>query len=435
VKLRRLRGILLLAALIGAAAGVIMAARENRPAVASRAQTSPSPAPSANSVPTRQDAIEPGGITEHLRALARAAGKQRTRAAGTPGDRATAEYIIARLSAAGFRVHEQRFRVPLFIERSPARIAGLRRGRDFRTLRFSGAGSVRGKVRRIGLGCDRAAMRPLRRGEIALAQRGICTFETKARRARRAGAAAVLIAADSGDPFDGSLRHPVRIPVLALSESAGRRIGPRARLSVDADSGNRVTRNVIAETGPADVERVVMAGAHLDSVPEGPGLNDNGSGVAAVLEVAEQLAGRPLPAGASLRLGFWAAEEIGLVGSRRYVARLPRRERERIAAYLNLDMVGSPDARLAVYEGRDAEGRRIEEALRAELPRNAPEESLGGASDHASFDRGGIAVGGLFSGLDRCYHESCDGIRNVDEALAARAARATAEALLALAER
>ena len=220
--------------------------------------------------------------------------------------------------------------------------------------------------------------------------------------------------------------------MLALSESAGASLGARVRLSVDADSGNRVTRNVIAETGPADAERVVMAGAHLDSVPEGPGINDNGSGVAAVLEVAEQLAGRPLPEGASLRVGFWAAEEIGLVGSRHYVTRLPRRERERIAAYINLDMVGSPGERLAVYEGDDAAGRRIEDALRADLPENAPEESLGGASDHASFGREGIAVGGLFSGVDRCYHESCDGIRNVDEALAARAARATAAALLAL---
>ena len=87
-----------------------------------------------------------------------------------------------------------------------------------------------------------------------------------------------------------------------------------------------------------------MAGGHLDSVPEGPGLNDNGSGVAAVLEMAEELGGRPLPDGTALRFGFWGAEEIGLVGSTDYVDGLSRAERRRITAYVNLDMVGSPGA-------------------------------------------------------------------------------------------
>ena len=128
-----------------------------------------------------------------------------------------------------------------------------------------------------------------------------------------------------------------------------------------------------------------MAGAHLDSVVAGPGLNDNGSGVAAVLEVAEQLASRPLADGAALRVGFWGAEEIGLVGSRRYVRGLSAAERRRIRAYVNLDMVGSPDAKADVYAGEGEAGRRIEAALREGLPDGAGEEHLGGASDHASF--------------------------------------------------
>ena len=128
-----------------------------------------------------------------------------------------------------------------------------------------------------------------------------------------------------------------------------------------------------------------MAGAHLDSVVAGPGLNDNGSGVAAVLEVAEQLASRPLADGAALRVGFWSAEEIGLVGSRRYVRGLSAAERRRIRAYVNLDMVGSPGAKADVYAGDGEAGRRIEAALREGLPDGAGEERLGGASDHASF--------------------------------------------------
>ena len=206
-------------------------------------------------------------------------------------------------------------------------------------------------------------------------------------------------------------------------------------MRVDAISARRTTRNVIGETGPEGAERVYMTGGHLDSVVAGPGLNDNGSGVAAVLEVAEQLATRPLPNGAALRVGFWAAEEIGLVGSRRYVSRLTRAERRRIRAYVNLDMVGSPGEKAAVYAGEDDPGRVIEAALRDRLPPNAPEERLGGSSDHASFDAFGIPVGGIFTGLDRCYHRACDRIGNVDAGLAAANARATADALVALASR
>ena len=421
-------GVVLVVALIASSGG------GERPAASVRQPTaSPSPTPSPE--PARQESIEPAGITEHLRALQRAAGEEDTRAAGTAGDRETARYIAERLKAAGYRVSEQAFRVPLFLERSPARISGLRRGRDFRTLNFSGGGEADGRARSVGLGCERASLAGLRRGEVVLADRGVCTFEAKARLAQRAGAGALLVVSNGAEPFTGSLRGPgVRIPVLSVGSEAGRGLAGRGRVrvSVNADSGRRTTRNVIAETGPAGAARVVMAGAHLDSVPAGPGLNDNGSGVAAVLEAAEQLAGRRLPEGAAVRVGFWGAEEIGLVGSRRYVDRLSRGERGRIRAYVNLDMVGSPRAEAAVYDGEDEDGRRIEAALRRGLPRDAPGEDLGGASDDASFSRGGIAVGGVFTGLDRCYHRACDTLENVDARLAARAARATADALVEL---
>ena len=417
-------GIALIVALVAGSDG------DDRPAASVRQAT---PAPQATTAPAPQESIEPPGILEHLRALQRAAGEDRTRAAGTAGDRATARYIADRLRAAGYRVSEQAFRVPLFFERSPARISGLRRGRDFRTMNFSGPGDVRGTVRRVGLGCERSALRGVGRGEVVIAGRGTCTFEAKARLAQAAGAGALLVAADRGGPVAGSLRRPARIPVLALSERAGRELSGRVRVRVDAESGRRTTRNVIAEAGPADAARVVMAGAHLDSVSAGPGLNDDGSGVAAVLEVAEQLAGRPLPDGAALRVGFWAAEEIGLVGSRRYVEGLSREERRRIGAYVNLDVVGTPRARARVYDGDDAAGRRIEAALRAGLPDGAGQDDLGGASDHASFAGAGIPVGGIFTGLDRCYHRACDTIGNVDVELAAQAARATLGGLEALA--
>jgi aminopeptidase S len=168
-----------------------------------------------------------------------------------------------------------------------------------------------------------------------------------------------------------------------------------------------------------------MAGAHLDSVPAGPGMNDNGSGVAALLYVAERLAERGLP----LRFGFWGAEEIGLVGSRRYVAGLDAADRRGIAAYVNLDMVGTPDASPEVYDGAP----RIEAALRRHLPRSAGEVSLHGSSDHASFERAGIPVGGIFTGLDDCYHKRCDRRRNVDLSVLRTSARAAQAAIADLA--
>jgi hypothetical protein len=270
---------------------------------------------------------------------------------------------------------------------------------------------------------------------VAVADRGVCTFVARARLAQRAGAGALLVVSDRGAPFSGSLGSPgVRIPVLAVAEGAAGALRGRVRVRVDAVSARRATHNVVAEIGPEGAGRVLMAGGHLDSVVPGPGMNDNGSGVAAVLEVAEQLASRPLPGGAALRVGFWGAEEIGLVGSRRYVRGLSAAERRRIRAYVNLDMVGSPRERAAVYAGEGTAGRDIEAALRDGLPDDAPEEDLGGASDHASFAAGGIPVGGIFTGLDRCYHRACDRIGNVDTALAALAARATAGALVTLAE-
>ena len=120
-----------------------------------------------------------------------------------------------------------------------------------------------------------------------------------------------------------------------------------------------------------------------ERVPAGPGLNDNGSGVAALLSVAERLAGRDLP----LRFAFWGAEEIGLVGSRRYVDGLGAAGRRRIAAYLNLDMVRTPDSEPQVYDGGP-----VEETLRRHLPRGTDDVTLEDNSDHAPFEQAGIPV-------------------------------------------
>jgi Zn-dependent M28 family amino/carboxypeptidase len=165
---------------------------------------------------------------------------------------------------------------------------------------------------------------------------------------------------------------------------------------------------------------VIVVGAHRDSVPQGPGINDDGSGVVSLLAVADRFTPNSLPPRSALRLTFWGGEELGLLGSAHHVRGLSAAERRRIAAYVNLDMVGSPRAEVAVYDSGD----RIEAALRRHLPPRAPQVRLVGDSDHASFERARIPAGGLFTGLDACYHQPCDTIANVDRRVLATSIRA-----------
>jgi Zn-dependent M28 family amino/carboxypeptidase len=405
-----LRGLVLFAVVFGATVAIVLTERDNAEA--------PPPQPAST-------APEPAGLDGHLRALQRIADENGgNRATGSAGERATVAYVERRLRAAGYRVTRQEFDVPFFRERGEPRLTvdGERYG-DVRTLQFSAGGQASGTIRAVGLACAPADLAALQRGEVALAQRGTCTFREKARAAERAGAAALVVANTDDDPVPGSLQRPgVGIPVVGVAEGFD---GRRATLTVDAVSETRSSSNLIAEDGPRS-GRVTMAGGHLDSVPEGPGLNDNGSGVAALLQTAERLGPRDLP----LRFGFWGAEEIGLVGSRHYVDGLTRAERSRIAGYVNLDMVGSPGAEPAVYDGDP----RIENALRRRLGGDdAPERDLRGSSDHTPFAGAGIPVGGIFTGLDDCYHERCDTLRNVDRDVLAESTRALEGALVALA--
>ncbi|HEU4657803.1 MAG TPA: M20/M25/M40 family metallo-hydrolase [Capillimicrobium sp.] len=384
----------------------------------------------------RVAAPRPHTAAEHLRAIAAlTAAHGGTRAAGSPGYGTAVRYVTRTLEAAGYEVTRQAVSFPFFDVRSPSLVrAGgrtLRRGRDVRTTAFSGAGDVRAPLRvvRRGRGCTAAGAAVVRAGEVALVPRGGCTLLRKAVVAARAGAAAVLVADDRPAPtaFRGTLGGPaVDVPVLALSQAAGRSLaahaGRRVRVRADVVSERREADTVLAERPGARRGRILMAGAHLDSVPEGPGVNDDGSGVAAVLAVAERRRAQP-----GLRFAFWAAEEDGLYGSRRYVAALDRGERDRIAGYVNADMVASPNPSAEVY-GTRALRERLRRAVRATGRRPRPAD-VGGLSDHAPFGRVGIPYGGLFTGAserapngrphDPCYHRRCDDLGNVDLAMLA----------------
>ncbi|NUT52768.1 MAG: M28 family peptidase [Saccharothrix sp.] len=213
--------------------------------------------------------------------------------------------------------------------------------------------------------------------------------------------------------------------------------------------------NLTADWPGGDPNDVLMLGGHLDSVSAGPGINDNGSGSAGLLEVALTVAREGLAPSKHLRFGWWGAEELGLIGSTYYVNILPTTERSKIKAYLNFDMIGSPNPGYFVYSasGQPSGSLLLQQTLEAGFSVPTELTSVGGRSDHAAFARAGIPVGGTFTGaevtktsaqaqkwggtagvaFDRCYHRSCDTATNIDVTALDRNSDAIAYALWTLA--
>lgn len=227
------------------------------------------------------------------------------------------------------------------------------------------------------------------------------------------------------------------------------------------------TYNLLAETPEGDAGNVIMFGAHLDSVSRGPGINDNGTGSAAILQAALDYAASGATPTNKLRFAFWGAEEQGLVGSTYYVDSLSEEERGQIAAYLNFDMVGSPNAGYFTYDGDDSDGEgagpgpegsaQIEQLLNDALAQAGVETEgtdFDGRSDYGPFIEVGIPAGGTFTGaegtkteeqaqkwggqageaFDPCYHQSCDTLDNVDTEALDRNLQAISTAVTTYAE-
>jgi Zn-dependent M28 family amino/carboxypeptidase len=414
-----------------------------------------------------RDGAAGAGAFLHLRALQDIASRNGgNRAAGTAGYDRSAEYVAEKLKEAGYSVRFEEFAFPFFEERAPPiLVLSTPDGQQVpapatavRTLTNSGAGAVIARLRAVRLdldtgpprastsGCEAGDLNGFERGSVALMRRGTCTFQTKVENAVAAGAIAVIIMNEGTDgrvaSYSGQLSKPAAVPVVGVSYEFGRSLENAARgetalrLAVDAVTGTRTTRNVLADTGRDDGPLTVV-GAHLDSVPEGPGINDNGSGSAAVLETALQLPG---PARQGLRFAFWGAEERGLIGSRHHVGALSEEERRRVGLYINLDMVGSPN--FARFVQSSAAGGELAETARRALLADFHEHNLpvtersGGryGTDDASFSEKGIPTLGLYTGADRpksdadaglfggtagrpydpCYHRACDTIDNIN---------------------
>ncbi len=441
---------------------------------------SPATADSGKSASKKlRTAVTPAGITEHLQALqAIADAHDGNRASGSDGYAASRDYVVRKLRAAGYQPRVQAFDFPFFVEHSASTLKQVSpeprtyvNGTDFSTMTYSASGSVVGEVVPVDTtlapsdtstsGCEAGDFAGFPTGSVALMQRGACSFAIKAQNAADAGAGAAIIfnrgTAGETEQVNGTLGNPVEIPTLGASYALGQDLavpsGTRVELTTDTESELRETYNVLAETRTGNPDNVVMAGSHLDSVADGEGINDNGSGSATILEVAEQVAAKKIKPRNRIRFAWWGAEEFGLKGSTHYVGDLAGNNPEAlkdIRLYLNFDMIGSPNYVRFVYDGDnsrfgEAEGAATGPAGSGQIEKEfadyfasqglaSEETAFSGRSDYGPFIEQGIASGGLFTGAegvktaeqaavyggtagvayDHCYHEACDDLTNVN---------------------
>ncbi|SDU43461.1 PA domain-containing protein [Gordonia westfalica] len=361
-------------------------------------------------------------VMGHVRALQQIADNHRgTRASGTPGYDASVDYVAGLLRTAGFEVTTPEFGYQRF-DAGPVELTAGGDKIDANVLEYSaGTGDkpVTAKPVEVGgLGCTPGDYPPTVRDSVAVVTRGECTFVDKARTAQAAGAVGVIVVNTEPQAMLGSTLGPddrPTIPVVGISSDDRQRVrsAPEVRLSVDAETTPITTRNVIAETRTGSADDVVVTGAHLDSVVEGPGMNDNASGSAAVLETALRLGSSPqVPH--RLRFAFWGGEEDGLVGSTEYVRGLDTAGRRAVALYLNFDMLASPNGGYFTYDGDDSERKgagagpagsdgieRVFAKFYADRGIPLGSTDFDGRSDYGPFIEVGIPSGGVLTGAER----------------------------------
>jgi Zn-dependent M28 family amino/carboxypeptidase len=427
-----------------------------------------------NTIQKLTECVRLGQLRAHQAALQEIADENDGhRFSGFPGYDASVDYVVERLEAAGYDPQVQTFNYLAFQPVGPSVLQQVApnqityvEGTDFGAITQSDRGDVTANVTPVDLqlgigntstsGCEASDFAGFPAGNIALLQRGFCTFELKAENAAAAGAVGIVIFNQGNTAAEDRNNIPAvtltanntsGIPVIGTTYALGVTLSqtPGLRMRVFANTLREIlpTANVIAEKAGANPDNVVMAGAHLDSVLAGPGIQDNGSGSAVILEVAEQIA--KLKPQNTVRFAWWGAEESGLVGSTNYVNGLSQAEKDRIALYLNFDMVASPNY---IFMTQDADQSsftapvpvppgsvQIEDLFESFYTRAGEpydDAAFDGRSDYQAFILNGIPAGGLFTGaevrktaeqqaiwggtvgeqFDPCYHEACDTFAN-----------------------
>lgn len=377
-----------------------------------------------------RERVTAAAMLDHLTALDKIAETNGgNRAAGSIGYDAAVDYVVATLRDAGYDVQTPEFELGLFTAENPVLTVGGAAIESY-ALKYSlgtPAQGVSGPLVAAPAGetpgCTPAEFDGLDvSGAVVLVDRGGCPFPDKQAVAADLGAVALIVANNVEGGFLAATlgeETDVQIPVVSVGkdDGAGLRAAPGpTTLVLDARTERFTVRNVIAQTKTGSPQDVVMVGAHLDTVPEGTGVNDNGSGVVAVLETAVQLGNAP-DINHAVRFGFWGAEEVGIIGSRKYLQSLDIEQLKDIALYLNFDMLASPNAGYFTYDGNQSttlgrddliprvpEGsagieRTLVDYLRAE-GKPAQDTAFDGRSDYEPFTRAGIPAGGLFAGAD-----------------------------------
>ena len=312
------------------------------------------------------------------------------RESATDQELAAAEYLSAQFASMGFAVELQPFTVELLSEKRSGlsvdgtggeRLAGI-------PLTGSARDEVSGTLVSVGLALEQDVPAQGLEGSISLAQRGKITFEAKLRRATGAGAIGVVVYNNEPGNFRGTLGSTSSIPVIGMSLEDGERLERlisagqvAATLTVAVDV--RSSRNVIAEK-PGQGPEVVVLGGHYDTVANVPGATDNGSGIAVLLTIAQELQDKSLPFG--LRFVAFGSEELGLNGSRFYVDSLSIEDRRQLLAMLNFDALGSGQS-IQVLGSSQLTRRVVDIGASADIAVTRVGGIAGATSDHASFDR------------------------------------------------
>jgi Zn-dependent M28 family amino/carboxypeptidase len=459
-------------------------------AMAALGATAALAAPAQAATPTDTSALQAAvkvgngtsGIRKHLKALQLIADANGgNRATSTPGHEASVKYVEQQLATAGgyWKVSEQPFSAAIFEELAPPTLSvnpppspAWQANTDFATMDASGSGAVpagtpivvvdfappTSTASNSSAGCEAADFTQDLTGKVAVIQRGTCDFGLKAKNAQDRGAKGVIIFNEGtiGDPdrqglINGTVEgYGVTIPALEATYPAGRYLvdHPAATVALSATTKTTVlqTRNVVAETTTGRTDRTVISGAHLDSVPEGPGINDDGSGSATQIELALQMAKLGIKPTNQVRLIWFSGEEQGLFGSTYYADQLTKTQRANTAAMLDFDMLASPNYALQIYDGDGSEfgvsgpnGSGIVESVFQKFydARGIYTERIAfdGRSDYDEFTKVGIPAGGIAAGaevhktaaqaahwggvvdldpnatrgqFDPCYHLACD---------------------------
>jgi Zn-dependent M28 family amino/carboxypeptidase len=401
----------------------------------------------------------------HLIALQRLADRNnRNRAAGTKGHTDSVDYVAGKLEAAGYSVERQAFPFMYDETRSASltvggAVIGSTPITAVRRMRYSASTPAAGVTSTLSVlpsdptpGCE-ASDYAGAVGKVALVTRGVCSFAVKATAAAQGGALALLVYNNVPNlPLVGTFSQPVpgSAPAAGLSQAQGQQLatqdGAAVTLNLQGLTESRTSYNVFAETKTGRHDNVVMAGAHLDSVTDGPGINTDGTGSAALLETALQLGSSPKVNNA-VRFAWFSAEELGQIGSRYYTQNLDFEHQLDIALYLNFDLIGSANAGYFTFDGDNSDGvgapagpygsAQIEKAFTDYFSFTGvsiESTDLATNFDYGPFIQLGIPAGGLFTGadgvktqaqadkwggtagvsFDPCFHMICDDLGNVD---------------------